>query len=110
MLTAALHPGCRWGSRARQVALSGNLPLFVFFVGIGLRLYADRDVADAAADVFLGHPTYGLSVVLFTLLLSSGLGSYLTQRISDRRVRQAGTRRLPALIGGADVFGVLTPA
>jgi hypothetical protein len=28
--------------------------------------------------IFLGHPTYSLSVVLFSLLLSSGLGSYLS--------------------------------
>ncbi len=28
--------------------------------------------------IALGHPTYGLSVVLFSLLLSSGVGSYLT--------------------------------
>jgi hypothetical protein len=29
--------------------------------------------------IFLGHPTYSLSVVLFALLLSSSLGSYSTQ-------------------------------
>jgi len=34
--------------------------------------------------IFLGHPTYALSVVLFTLLLSSGLGSYSTRQ--DGRV------------------------
>ncbi|MFH1787932.1 MAG: hypothetical protein ABH834_00965, partial [Candidatus Altiarchaeota archaeon] len=28
--------------------------------------------------LFLGHPTYSLSIVLFSLLVSSGIGSYLT--------------------------------
>ena len=45
--------------------------------------------------VFLGHPTYGLSVVLFALLLSSGIGSYFTQNIERHARRaQAGMRRL----------------
>ena len=35
--------------------------------------------------ITLGHPTYGLSVVLFAMLLSSGLGSYLTTGIDGRR-------------------------
>ena len=32
--------------------------------------------------IALGHPTYGLSVVLFALLLSSGIGSFLTAGIT----------------------------
>jgi predicted membrane-bound spermidine synthase len=35
--------------------------------------------------VFLGHPTYSLSVVLSTLLASSGIGSYTTRRIQNLR-------------------------
>jgi len=32
-------------------------------------------------SIFLGHPVYGLSVVLFSLVLSTGLGSLLSERI-----------------------------
>lgn len=32
-------------------------------------------------SVFLGHPTYSLSVVLFSLILSTGLGSLLSERL-----------------------------
>jgi hypothetical protein len=34
--------------------------------------------------VFLGHPVYGLSVVLFTILLFSGLGSTTVSADSPR--------------------------
>ena len=31
--------------------------------------------------LFLGHPTYALTVVIFSMLVSSGLGSFLSQKI-----------------------------
>ncbi len=31
--------------------------------------------------LFLGHPTYALTVVIFSMLLSSGLGSYFSRRL-----------------------------
>ena len=33
--------------------------------------------------LFLGHPAYALTVVLFSLLLWSGLGSFLSGRFRD---------------------------
>ena len=39
--------------------------------------------------LFLGHPTYALTVIIFSMLLSSGLGSYFSRRIatgSDQRL------------------------
>ena len=35
--------------------------------------------------ILLGHPTYSLSVVLFALLVSSGVGSFLTRASMARR-------------------------
>ena len=31
--------------------------------------------------LFLGHPTYALTVVIFSMLMSSGLGSYYSKRV-----------------------------
>jgi hypothetical protein len=59
--------------------------------------------------VVLGHPTYGLTVVLFSLLLSSGVGSAMTGRIAPDGIGPAGLARLSALIGLLVLFGVLTP-
>ncbi len=37
--------------------------------------------------ILLGNPTYGLSVVLFSLLLASGAGSYVVQILCDRGIK-----------------------
>jgi hypothetical protein len=57
--------------------------------------------------IFLGHPTYSLSVVLFTLLLAGGAGRASTSRLgaSGRGARGA----LAALLGILAVFGLVTP-
>jgi len=60
--------------------------------------------------IALGHPTYGLSVVLFSLLLSSGLGSYLTSNVNVEGVAEAGRSRLIGLVAVLAIFGLLTPA
>jgi hypothetical protein len=46
--------------------------------------------------LFLGHPAYALAVVLFAILLFSGVGSAISHRLSLRLVLAL----LPALIGG----------
>ncbi len=59
--------------------------------------------------IFLGHPTYGLSVVLFALLLSSGLGSYSTERVGELASPGSAIVRLLLLLAALIVFGVATP-
>lgn len=39
-------------------------------------------------SIFLGHPVYALSVVLFSLILFTGLGSYLSPRLRLERGRR----------------------
>ncbi len=46
--------------------------------------------------LLLGHPVYSLTVTLFSLLLGTGTGSYLSRRIGDTHVR---ARLLTALVG-----------
>ncbi|HEX7487213.1 MAG TPA: hypothetical protein VF332_13755 [Vicinamibacterales bacterium] len=48
--------------------------------------------------LLLGHPVYSLTVTLFSLLLGTGVGSYLSRRIGDSHVR---ARLLAALVGVA---------
>ncbi|HEY3229916.1 MAG TPA: hypothetical protein VGJ87_11895, partial [Roseiflexaceae bacterium] len=94
---------------ARQVELRGSLPLFIFFMSIGFGFMLVEMSQMQRLAIFLGHPTYGLSVVLFTLLLSSGIGSFLTQRIPDPEKTNQGTICLVLLIGVLLIFGILTP-
>jgi predicted membrane-bound spermidine synthase len=48
--------------------------------------------------LLLGHPVYSLTVTLFSLLLGTGVGSFLSRRIADSHVR---ARLLAALFGVA---------
>jgi hypothetical protein len=54
------------------------IPLFVYFIGIGAGFMLIEMAQMQRLNIFLGHPTHALSTVLFTLLLSSGLGSALS--------------------------------
>jgi len=65
--------------KGRGAHMKGSLPFFVFFAAIGLGFMLIEISQVQRLGIFLGHPTYSLSVVLFSLLLSCGAGSYLTE-------------------------------
>jgi len=92
-----------------EVALRRTYPLLGFFAAIGLGFMFIEISQMQRLIVFLGHPTYALSVVLVSLLLSSGLGSYSTQGIRSNGLRRSALIRLLLLLGGVALFGVLTP-
>lgn len=56
-----------------------SLPLF-YFVAVGLGYILVEISCIQRFVLFLGHPTYALTVVIFLLLLSSGAGSLLSPR------------------------------
>lgn len=93
----------------RQVPLAGTAPLFAYFSAIGLGFVLIEVSQMQRLVVFLGHPTYGLSVVLFALLLSSGLGSFLTQGVGTGALASRGLRWLVGLVLVLLVFGAGTP-
>ncbi len=91
-------------------ALRGAGPLLTFFASIGLGFMLIETSQMQRLIVVLGHPTYGLTVVLFALLLSGGLGSWLTNRVPIERAADAGRIRLIVLVALLLLFGILTPA
>jgi NADH:ubiquinone oxidoreductase subunit 3 (subunit A) len=93
----------------KKSALRGAGPLFVFFASIGFGFMFVEISQMQRLIVFLGHPTYGLSVVLFALLLSTGLGSQLTQKMSSHRATAAMMWRFGLLLCALVLFGKLTP-
>jgi hypothetical protein len=88
--------------------LKGSAPLVVFFCGIGMGFLLLEISQMQRLTIFLGQPTYALSVVLFSLLVFSGLGSLASDRL-------AGTSRhllllpLGALLAVLVATGFLTP-
>jgi hypothetical protein len=91
-------------------ALRGAGPLLAFFAAIGLGFMLIETSQMQRLIVVLGHPTYGLTVVLFALLLSGGLGSWLTNRVPAERAAESGKLRLGVLLVLLIIFGWLTPA
>jgi hypothetical protein len=59
--------------------------------------------------LLLGHPVYSLTVTLFSLLLGTGLGSFLSQRVAAARVRQSTIAVLGAIVAIALAAPALLP-
>ncbi len=59
----------------RRTSFAGTLPFFLYFAGIGAGFMLVEVAQMQRLSVFLGHPNYGLTVVLFSLLLACSLGS-----------------------------------
>jgi hypothetical protein len=89
------------------VNLDGAGPYLLYFAAIGLGFMLIEISQLQRLTIFLGHPAYSLSVVLFSLLVSSGLGSLSTGRVPA--VPGAARRRLVATIVLLLAFGFLTP-
>jgi hypothetical protein len=65
----------------RRGSVRGSTPLLLYFLGIGFGFMLVEIAAMQRLNLFLGHPIYGMTVVLFCLLLASGGGSYLSSVI-----------------------------
>lgn len=69
-----------------RLAKSGAVPplrSLAYFAAIGVGFLALELVLIQRFVLFLGYPTYALSVVLCVLLVSSGIGSVLSERARD---------------------------
>lgn len=53
----------------------------VYFALIGLGFMFIEITLMQMMSMFLGHPVYGLGVVLFSMILSTGVGSFLSERM-----------------------------
>jgi spermidine synthase len=93
-----LAPPLVLGTRLpRQQGVRGFL-LYFLFVGAGYILIEVGLIQKFV--LFLGHPVYALAVVIFSLLVSSGLGSFWSRRIlgkhEGRLIKLLGTVALLA--------------
>lgn len=72
--------------RGRQLSLGDNWPFLLYYaaIGVGFMLVLVPSIQRLA--VYLGSPTYSLAIVLFTVLVGSGIGSLTTGRVADEGV------------------------
>jgi spermidine synthase len=92
---------------ARRMKLSVLTPPVAYFCAIGMGFMLVEISQMQRLMVFLGHPVYGLSVVLFTILLFSGAGSTTVAAQVPRP--GAVIARVAALLTTLVAAGLLTP-
>ncbi len=79
---------------ARLPRRKGVLAFLLYFICIGAGYILIEVALIQKFVLFLGHPTYALTVVIFSMLVSSGFGSYFS-----RRILGGGERRLFRALG-----------
>lgn len=95
------------GSRLPRAPGALRALMFFLFIGAGYILIQVALIQKFV--LFLGHPTYALTVIIFSMLLSSGAGSFASKRLLHR---QAARLRTILLIVSAAVLilsSVVTP-
>ncbi|MBI4830410.1 MAG: hypothetical protein HY801_02420 [Candidatus Lindowbacteria bacterium] len=80
----------------RDLMLHWNCLLYFVMIGFGFIMVEIPLIQQFT--LFLGHPIYSLSVILFSLLLFSSLGSLLTQRAQASGAYSLVTKALAALV------------
>ncbi|HMG43650.1 MAG TPA: hypothetical protein VK611_20130 [Acidimicrobiales bacterium] len=109
LLLAAVCIGGPLFQIGRRTRHKGRTPQYLYFCGIGLGFLMVEISQLMRLSTFLGHPTYALTVVLFTVLIFSGIGSMLVDRITKIDRPMSLLIPLLVLLGVALVFGLVTP-
>jgi hypothetical protein len=103
-LRTAAPPNKRARKVPRRVVLRAVLWAYCF-AGLGLGFMVVEIALIQRFNLFLGYPSYSLSVVLFTLLLASGVGSLVAGRFKPPIVVI-----LVALSAAVSVYAAILPA
>ncbi len=84
-LLVLLLPRLLLGTRVPKQ--KGIVSFLWYFLAIGVGYILIQVALIQKFVLFLGHPTYALTVIIFSMLVASGLGSYFSKRIlqNDRR-------------------------
>jgi hypothetical protein len=110
-LTLILPPLVLGARLPRQRGVRGFLTYFLF-IGAGYILIEVGLIQRFV--LFLGHPTYALTIVIFSMLLFSGLGSYCSRRLAGedegRLVKVLGAVALLAALLAAALPSLLSAA
>lgn len=79
------------------------LAFLLYFLAIGAGYILVEVALIQKFVLFLGHPTYALTVVIFSLLVSSGVGSFASRKV----IRSSAARWRAALVGVAILIALL---
>jgi hypothetical protein len=90
----------------RRTVTRPSATSLVYFAAIGFGFLLLEIVLVQRFVLFLGFPTYALSVVLFALLLFTGVGSQLAARATRHRLRLGQALTLAAALVVTGAFGL----
>lgn len=99
-ISAGLSVLLAWNAKKRNVrmdATSGFHVLFAVFIGLGFMILEITFIQRFL--LLLGTPIMALTVILFSILLSSGIGAYLSGRLFAGRPYKAVFVTVPMLAG-----------
>jgi hypothetical protein len=95
--------------KADVAAIARQPLLSLGFAAIGLGFMLIEISQMMRLTLLLGHPTFSLSVVLFGMLLSSGIGSFVTSHVGAPALSAVAARRLGVLVALLVLLGFATP-
>jgi hypothetical protein len=95
LVTAFIFGPLMLTNRSGLGASNGAL---AYFAAIGIGFISVEIALMQKFILFLGHPMYALSVILFALLVFSGFGSYLTSKLQEERLKRTTLIFMAALI------------
>ncbi len=78
--------------RRMEENIYGKWRILAYFISLGLGYMFIEIALIQKFILFLGHPIYAFSVVVFSLLLFSGIGSYFSDRLEIRNL-------IPIIVG-----------
>lgn len=94
---------------ARLPRRAGSAQALAYFLCIGAGYILIQVALIQKFVLFLGHPTYALTVIIFSMLLASGAGSYASKRIIAGDVRRL-TMILLAVVAAVTILSfAVTP-
>ncbi|MGD0390836.1 MAG: hypothetical protein ABSC42_17975, partial [Tepidisphaeraceae bacterium] len=104
LMPLAIRSACG-GGKGKRPGLRPTL----YFALIGVAFMIVEIAQMQRLVVLLGHPAYSLTVVLFSLLVSSGIGSFSTAGINRENLFGSARLRLLGLMGTLIVLGLVSP-
>jgi predicted membrane-bound spermidine synthase len=96
-------------SRAMTGEKAGRMSYLFYFACLGAGFIIVEVAMIQKFILFLGHPVYALAVILFSLLTFSALGSYLTGRLDETRLKQTLVKLIGVVVVMVFVYILLLP-
>ncbi len=106
LIILPLHVLRRRGKRKKGVSVK----TFFYFGSIGMAFMFVEIIFIQQFILFLGHPLYSTSVIIFSLLFASGVGSFFSKKILGRDLRRNLRKSLLICAGLVVLYLLLLPS